>query len=117
MTCSACGSEPLTLSTLNASSFHVVVDHDADPGAATIEFATVTAGSVPDVGDWSAGGWVDEDADTVTDKGSGRGGLYGWLARTPVVGPLTEGSYSLWVKITSGGEEWVSVVDTLVVDD
>lgn len=117
MTCSACSSDPLVLSTLNSSSFHVVIDHDTDPGAATIEFATVATGSVPGGGDWSAGAWVDEDADTVTDQGSGRGGLFGWLASTPVVGPLAEGSYSLWVKISSGGEEWVQVVDTLTVDD
>jgi hypothetical protein len=118
MSCSSCDGGPLTLSTLSASSFQVVVDHDTDPQAATIEFATTATGAIPGAGDWSAGSWIDDDADTVTDKGSGRSGLFGWLARTPIVGPLTEGSYSLWVRISSGGgEQWVETVDTLLVDD
>ena len=115
MSCTHCGGSATALSTLSSTKLDVVVDHDVDPKAATIEFAVVASGATPGGGDWAAGVWVDADADTVTDKATGREGLYGWLARTGIVGPLAEGDWVLWVKISSGGEEWVATVDDLDV--
>ena len=115
MTCTTCDGSSTALSTLTAAKIDVVVDHDVDPKANTIEFAVVSLGTTPGGGDWLAGSWIDADADSVTDKATGNGGLFGWLARTGVVGPLAAGDYALWVQIAGGGETWADVVDDVTV--
>ena len=45
MTCTTCDGSSTALSTLTAAKIDVVVDHDVDPKANTIEFAVVSLGT------------------------------------------------------------------------
>lgn len=91
-------------STTTATVYSVVVEADDDPGGATVEFAWPEQGTAPSV--WSAGTWVDDDADGATDKISGAG-AYGWHARTPIIGPLTAGWYTLHIRLSPGGGDTI----------
>jgi hypothetical protein len=112
-----CTTQSIEWSTLTSARLDVVVDTDHDPHLASVEFAVVPIGTQPGGASWEAGTWVDYDSDLVTDKAASRDGIYGWLARTHLIGPLTDGAHVLWVRLTSGGgEQWVSPIDTIIVD-
>jgi len=109
-------SSSLELSTLTEARLSVIVDTDDDPQLTGVSFAVMDVGAAPEVADWNAGTWADDDGDSATDKGSSRDGIFGWEARTHLIGPLAAGTLVLWIKIAHGVDElWISPVDTLLI--
>lgn len=112
----SCTTTNLLWNTLNAEQLDVIVDTPTDPGSSTVEFSVVDIADQPAGGSWTAGTWIDLDTDLETDRASSRDGIFGWVARTPVIGPLAAGTYGLWIRISSGGGvQFVDRIDTIVV--
>lgn len=91
--------EPIEQSALSAEVYQVPVIADADPVGLTVEFAWVDINDDPAEPAWEAGSWVSDGAGGAL-QGPGREGEFGYLAQTPVIGPLAVGVYGLWIRVT-----------------
>lgn len=86
--------------------YPVTSDPSTNLEASSVEFAFKAPGTNPVEGDWKAGSWETIDGELMARCRVGPSGVI----------TLTAGRYKVWLRVNTGGERPVEVVDTLYVD-